>query len=370
MERPGGRTPGIALALSGGGFRATLFHLGALRRLNELGLLPRLRIVTSVSGGSIAAALLGARWGALGFDDRGVAAGFEAEVAAPLRAFCGRTHDLRAALLGLLPGVSGGDVMARAYRALYGDATLQDLPDEAGAPRFLIYATSLQTGVSVRMCRAFLRDYTVGKWPRPVVPLAVAVAASSAFPPFLSPVTVDARGAPWVRERGNLHAGDPRYGRRLRLTDGGVYDNMGLEAVWNRFETVLVSDAGAPFAAAPSPWSDWFSTTRRAFNVAVEQARSLRRRWLVREYRAGRLRGAYWSIGTRIDAYGLDDPLLRDGEGTAALARLRTRLDAFSAQEQHDLVDWGYALCDAALRRRMPELAASPGRLPSAPAGH
>jgi NTE family protein len=54
---------------------------------------------------------------------------------------------------------------------------------------------------------------------------------------------------------------------------------------------------------------------------------------------------------------------------TAALARLRTRLDAFSAGEQHDLIDWGYALCDAALRRRMPELVASPGRLPSAPPG-
>ena len=90
----------------------------------------------------------------------------------------------------------------------------------------------------------------------------------------------------------------------------------------------------------------------------------------MREYRAGRLQGAYWSIGTRIDAYGLDDPLLRDGEATAALARLRTRLDAFSDEEQRRLIDWGYALCDAALRRRMPELVGAPGRLPSAPAGH
>jgi len=363
MARPGVRTPGLALALSGGGFRATLFHLGALRRLNELGLLPRLRLITSVSGGSIAAARLGLRWGALRFDGRGVAAAFEEEVAAPLQAFCSLTHDLRAALLGLLPGVSGGDVMARSYRALYGDATLQDLPDEAAAPRFLIYATSLQTGVSVRMCRAFLRDHTVGKWPRPAVPLSVAVAASSAFPPFLAPVAVDARGAPWVRERGNLHGGDPRFSGRLLLTDGGVYDNMGLEAVWNRWETVLVSDAGAPFDAAPTPWTDWFSSTRRALAVAVEQARSLRRRWLVREYRAGRLQGAYWSIGTRIHEYGLDDPLLEDGAATAALARLRTRLDAFTAEEQASLVAWGYALSDAALRRRLPEVVTSPGRL-------
>src|SRR5215467_506995 len=50
------RTPeaqGIGLALSGGGYRATLFHAGALRRLNELGLLHQVKEISSVSGGSI-----------------------------------------------------------------------------------------------------------------------------------------------------------------------------------------------------------------------------------------------------------------------------------------------------------------------------
>lgn len=55
---------GIALCLSGGGYRAMLFHVGALWRLNELGYLPRLKQISSVSGGSITAATLGLRWGA------------------------------------------------------------------------------------------------------------------------------------------------------------------------------------------------------------------------------------------------------------------------------------------------------------------
>jgi NTE family protein len=42
--------PGIALALSGGGFRAMLFHAGALMRLNELGVLSRVARISSVSG--------------------------------------------------------------------------------------------------------------------------------------------------------------------------------------------------------------------------------------------------------------------------------------------------------------------------------
>src|SRR5690349_2227490 len=49
---------GTALCLSGGGYRAALFHLGAVRRLNELGVLGRLATVSGVSGGSIVANLL------------------------------------------------------------------------------------------------------------------------------------------------------------------------------------------------------------------------------------------------------------------------------------------------------------------------
>ena len=56
------RTKGAGLALSGGGYRATLFHIGSLWRLNELGWLKRLAEITSVSGGSITAGWLGLRW--------------------------------------------------------------------------------------------------------------------------------------------------------------------------------------------------------------------------------------------------------------------------------------------------------------------
>ncbi|MGV3493074.1 MAG: patatin-like phospholipase family protein, partial [Ramlibacter sp.] len=87
------REPGVALALSGGGFRAVLFHVGALWRLNEVGVLPKLSRISSVSGGSIAAGLLALRWKNLQFQG-GVAGNFGDEVVAPLRRFCGRTIDV------------------------------------------------------------------------------------------------------------------------------------------------------------------------------------------------------------------------------------------------------------------------------------
>jgi NTE family protein len=96
------------------------------------------------------------------------------------------------------------------------------------------------------MSRPYVADYRVGRLPRPRLLLAQVVAASSAFPPVLSPVVLKLDADAWERFEGaDLH--DRRSLReRLVLTDGGVYDNMGLENVHDRFETVLVSDAGAP----------------------------------------------------------------------------------------------------------------------------
>src|SRR5437763_16953031 len=76
---------GVGLALSGGGYRAMLFHAGALWRLNELGWLPKLTTVSSVSGGSIAAGVLAHAWQRLYFGDDGVAENFGKEVVQPLR---------------------------------------------------------------------------------------------------------------------------------------------------------------------------------------------------------------------------------------------------------------------------------------------
>jgi len=46
----------IGIALSGGGFRASIFHLGVIRRLEELGLMKNISVISAVSGGSIIAA--------------------------------------------------------------------------------------------------------------------------------------------------------------------------------------------------------------------------------------------------------------------------------------------------------------------------
>ena len=156
-------TPGIALCLSGGGYRAMIFHVGVLWRLNEAGYLPRLARISSVSGGSITAGVLGLQLVAAGVRRRPtwrMASG--AEVVDPLRDLAGRTIDAGAIVGGVvLPGVSVGERVEAAYRKhLFGDATLQDLPDQ---PRFVINATNVQSGALWRFSKPYMADYRVGR---------------------------------------------------------------------------------------------------------------------------------------------------------------------------------------------------------------
>src|SRR4051794_26664953 len=167
----GTEAPEIALCLSGGGYRAMLFHLGALWRLNQLGYLSRLTRVSSVSGGSIAAGVLANRWNDLSFGAEGIATNFEQTVASDLHNLAGRTVDVWAVLRGLLWFGSIGNRVAGSYRRhLFGDTKLRDLPPH---PRFVINATNLQSGALWRFSQPYMADYRVGQVRLPETQLAV-----------------------------------------------------------------------------------------------------------------------------------------------------------------------------------------------------
>ena len=82
-----GLRKGLAFCMSGGGDRAALFHLGALRRMNELGILSKIDTFTSVSGGSIMAAQLATFMQGATREPGKPIEGFEEGVAKPMRRF-------------------------------------------------------------------------------------------------------------------------------------------------------------------------------------------------------------------------------------------------------------------------------------------
>lgn len=349
---------GMALCLSGGGYRAMLFHLGALWRLNELGLMRSLRRISSVSGGSITAGVLGFRWGELDFDGNGVALAFEKKVVEPLRDLAEHRLDVASIVKGVLGPGSVADKVAGAYdKHLFEGATLQDLPDDSEdvAPRFVINATNLQSGALWRFSRPYMGDWRVGRIPSSTLPLAQAVAASSAFPPILSPMILDLDPADFQDDPGN-YLTDEAYRSRVVLSDGGVYDNLGIETAWKRYATVLVSDAGGKMAPEERPKSDWAQHSVRVLGVIDNQVRSLRKRQLIHAFKTDSDRnGAYWGIRTDISNYGLSDALPCPHPWTLDLADTKTRLSRLSGQRQERLINWGYAVSDAALRCHVAE---------------
>jgi len=372
--------PGIALCLSGGGYRAMLFHAGVLLRLNELGLLASLSRVSSVSGGSITAARLGLKWRQLDFRNN-VATNLFDEVVRPVLNLAGRTIDIPSVLTGLVaPEGVGGRVAAAYRRHLFGDADLQSLPSDQEGPRFVINATNVQSGVLWRFMRPYMRDYRVGEVKSPRVSLAVAVAASSAFPPFLSPMRIKLRESDYTPKTGS-DLQRPPYTTNVVLTDGGVYDNVGLETAWKHYDTILVSDGGGMTPPEERPKRDWIQHVLRILYLTDRQVRSRRKSEVInsfalyhrhknttdvdeRLFRLVARKGAYWSIRTSVSEYKMDDALDCDPDATEKLADVPTRLARMPQRLKEKLVNWGYAASDASLRRNFDSALEAPTAFP------
>jgi NTE family protein len=346
---------GIALCLSGGGYRAMLFHLGALWRLNESGLLPKLSRISSVSGGSITAGALGLAWPKLDFDGDGKARHFRNEVAEPVYRLAGKTIDIPAAVLGLLGPGTPGDYVALGYRIfLFSGHKLGSLPDENHTPRFLFNASNLQSGALWRFSKFYARDYRVGLIENPDITIAVAVAASSAFPPFLSPMVLRFKEKDYTHDpEAKLHFRE--YTSRVVLTDGGVYDNLGLETAWKRYKTILVSDRGGKMGPSKRPGHDWIRQFFRIRDLTDNQVRSLRKRQLYASYNLapgvpGHRYGAYWSIRANLEQPNIPEVPSWPYCETSKLANEPTRLAHLNDDVRRKLINWGFATCDAALR--------------------
>ncbi len=365
----------IGLALSGGGYRATLFALGSLIRLNELGMLPKIKTITSVSGGAITAGYLAYKWDNLNFNETtGVADNFINEVSDPLICFCEKTIDIPSLLKGLLSfKYTIGDKVSQKYdEYLFKNKLLKDVACNDNAPEFVFYGTNYDTGVSVQITKEYLSDYRIGKATNHDISLSKAVGVSSSFPPFFAPIVID--GSNWVWKKKDFSDLYPieRLRQKLLLCDGGLYDNMGIEKLWKtgkfkKYDTVLVCDSGAPLQTPYEynktiigklksliKWrKNWASQFMRMNDIMINQQRALRKRQLIKNYISpNNYNGAYWGIDVDIESYPDIEPLVKYNDKYKSMEKLPTQLRPFSQTELDTLINWSYALTDAALRSR------------------
>jgi len=271
--------PKIGLALSGGGFRATLYHLGIVRFLRDAGALERVTHITSVSGGSILAAHLVLNW------DRYNGPPEEFEKAAKevldfvrmdVRNRIVRRYPF-AALATAPRWIFRRPVKRRYTRAgmlehhyqkhLYGDTCLYELPE---SPELHILSTNLSEGCITSFTRSgiIMQRRLPGdrvQFERIQAGLAtvpLAVAASSAFPGFFPPIQLHS---------GDIGASEASFSHQA-FTDGGVFDNLGIRAF--RFIERCWSESCRPTDADGRE----VEVEEAERKPEVEQAREARRR--------------------------------------------------------------------------------------------
>ena len=285
----------------------------------------------------------------------------------PVRKIASTTIDEGAIFGGIfLPGTVADHVADKYDSLVFHGRTLQDLPADDAGPRFVINATNVQSGVLMRFSRPYMRDYRVGQVLNPTLPLARAVGASSAFPPILSPAEIDVAkyGLHFEPADGTEDLHTEPYTTKLIFTDGGVYDNLGLETVWKEYQTILVSDGGGHIQAEPDPHHDWARHAYRVLNIIDSQVRALRTRELIEYYGQKVREGTYWGIGQDITTYENPPVFPCSFKDTTELAQTPTRLQKMADTLQERLINWGYAICDASVRKYLNTAAPKPERLP------
>ena len=352
----------IGLALSGGGFRASLYHLGLLRFLRDAGILPQVSHITSVSGGSIIAAHLALNWGRY----NGSAGEFDAAASELLdfvrldvrnritrrfpftfalrwpRRLLGRSNR-KLTLTGLLE--------YHYEKYLYGDTSLFQLPER---PQLHILATNLSEGclcsfnrdgllkISRQAGHTFRLDHLhVG-----LATVPMAVTASSAFPGFFPPIELT--GA-------DVGASVGQFGRQA-YTDGGVFDNLGVRMF--RFleqlrptdhggmDGVLVSDVGKPIEVQSNRRAGGLiRTALRASDILMDRV------WQLENETLKETPGFVFArVTDLVEPH--EDPTALHPEIQRQVANIRTDLDRFSPLEISSLVRHGYCVARKVCRAR------------------
>jgi NTE family protein len=298
----------IGLALSGGGMRAAIFHLGVLKRLAHSGLFEKITSISSVSGASLC---MGAIYAVHNNKWPG-GREFLAYTLPKVRELM-LSNDIQKSALRRLPFSPHYwhrrvEIIADTLEKKWGvNGCIQSLPIYPNAPYWEINCTTFETGRRFRIRRDYMGDYKIGYMQNPNLPISKMIAASAGFPVLIGPYTLRTRGTVWTEHK---HGGEevevePRY----TLWDGGVYDNLGLEALYkigrgldSEVDFIIASDASASIGFQKHRSFASLSNMKRVLDISMFQVYALR----IREFHAAvveREQGAYIPIGERLRHY-------------------------------------------------------------------
>jgi NTE family protein len=264
----------IGLSLSGGGYRATAFHLGTLNKLQQMNILPKVKILSTISGGSITGAYY-----CLNKDDYAqfnknlyeavqhknviknvLLSGTFFQLLFVALLFLGPAfYFLFTAYAWLFPVLLAAFIFVLLKfqfsifpvskriediynQFFYNNKTLGNLPEH---PMLVIGSTNLQTNRPFTFSKNWMQDSTY-QYRKPSIefkaenfPIARAVMASSCVPFAFTPIKIDKQ---FFKNEADATIVHPL------LVDGGVYDNQGIHKIMQggkyNCSHIITSDAG------------------------------------------------------------------------------------------------------------------------------
>ena len=338
----------IALALSGGGFRATVFHLGVLSRLAVENQLENVNYLSTVSGGSLCTGLVfalnGFQWPS--------SAEYTGKVLPAVREIM-TTVDLKGELIkrSLLHFLEIADTRADDLSILMQEhwginIRLNQLPE---TPRWMINATCYESGRNWRFERFRMGDYAFGYTYDTDLPLSDAMAASAGYPGLIGALALETSQRSWFRyldeaqeismlgaeagKKKKTKSIQPAYSP-IHLWDGGLYDNQGLEGLhdfhkgWKSdIDFLVVSDAAG--RAKPQAYKAGVKALERIITgILMDQVRSLRSRAILERIIEHGDKGVFLQTGNTCEQ------VLRAGNKAAEIpVRLASALSAAEAQQ-------------------------------------
>lgn len=367
LRKQGGDEPRFALALSGGGFRASLSALGVLRFFASANLLSHVSTVSSVSGGSVTNGLFAVSYRkieASGFTLKA----FDEAVTDPLLSYITSKSMTRKLIMNSWKAIgppTRTTILANALdQWFYDGAKLHDLSETCD---FVINATNLNSGVRFGFKQYSVGDYTLGfVKPRDSLLVAEAVAASAAVPGVFAPFDL----------KGHKYPCDVGY--PPKLVDGGVYDNLGIEPIKNLESTCLVVlNAGGVFRVGKLGPLPIVGALARSNSVMYRQSSALRMRDFVDRYKqwerndpppsTGR-QGVIFCLGTTFKAVAPKWLINRPNDvDPSHLEGLPTSFSRFSLDDAVRLIYRGWWLTGASLATFHPSVISDLPAVPPMP---
>lgn len=367
----------ISMALSGGGFRATLFHLGAVRRLVELGLFRQIRRISSASGGSILNGLIGLHFKEIrGLED------FDRIITRKIMDIV--KINVRNRLLYPLPYfTSRREFCSLMDKHLFEGKHLSDL---SGQVKCIFNATDLKHGMRWRFNGTDFGGYEYGYCrSTEEIRISEAVYASAAFPGLLKAYKIPVHRFTFKKKGADGIVSESENTESIQLLDGGIYDNTAITGLQSHLKGegnhfVIVSDAIETFDRN-AKYFNFLNQIKRTGLIILDRKTRVERQALGECFKRkvlpdktvaqAQLKGVIFLIGRGCDYYGdfkseeLLIPDTRAGipENTGfpqdvvdRLSNMRTDFDKFHDVEIECLMYHGASLLDTTLRIWHPDI--------------